>query len=44
MAEKIQPEKAYFTHISHLMGPQQNIIDLLPPHIELAHDGLTLEW
>ena len=44
MTEKIQPEKAYFTHISHLMGPQQNIIDLLPPHIELAHDGLTLEW
>jgi phosphoribosyl 1,2-cyclic phosphate phosphodiesterase len=44
VADKIGVRKAYFTHISHLMGPQRDIANQLPPHIQLAHDGLSLEW
>jgi phosphoribosyl 1,2-cyclic phosphate phosphodiesterase len=39
--DRIQPEKAYFTHISHRLGVSQEIEKTLPPHISLAYDGLT---
>lgn len=42
MVEKIEPEKAYFTHISHKMGPAKEITNALPKGIELAYDGMTI--
>ncbi len=42
MVEKIEPEKAYFTHISHKMGPAKEISNALPKGIELAYDGMTI--
>ncbi|MBT0812609.1 MBL fold metallo-hydrolase [Litoribacter ruber] len=43
MVERIQPEKAYFTHISHQLGCHSKVEKLLPPHIRLAYDGLKIE-
>lgn len=43
MVEQLKPDKAYFVHISHKLGLHQAIIESLPPHIELAYDGLRLE-
>ena len=40
--EKIQPEQAYITHISHMMGLHAEVQRELPPHVFLAHDGLRL--
>jgi len=42
MVEELQPEAAYFTHISHRLGLHQEISENLPLHIHLAYDGLTL--
>lgn len=39
----LNPEKAYLTHISHLMGFQQNIKKELPKNVNVAYDGLKLE-
>lgn len=43
MVEKIQPEMAYFTHISHKLGTHQEIESQLPPNVRLAFDGLKIE-
>jgi phosphoribosyl 1,2-cyclic phosphate phosphodiesterase len=40
--DKIKPEKAYITHISHMMGLHAEVEKELPPHVHLAYDGLTL--
>lgn len=37
------PRKAYLTHISHQMGPSEELIRELPAHIRPAYDGLVLE-
>lgn len=37
---EIQPEKAYLTHISHLMGLNDEVQTLLPSNVEIAYDGL----
>jgi phosphoribosyl 1,2-cyclic phosphate phosphodiesterase len=42
-AEEIGAEKTYFTHISHRLGKHQAVSEILPPHIELAYDGLRLD-
>jgi phosphoribosyl 1,2-cyclic phosphate phosphodiesterase len=42
MVEKIQPEKAYFTHISHKLGRHSKVSEELPDNISLAYDGLQL--
>ncbi len=42
-AEEMGAEKTYLTHISHRLGKHQDILKLLPPHIEPAYDGLKLE-
>jgi len=42
-AEEIGAEKTYLTHISHRLGKHQEISNILPPHIELAYDGLKLD-
>ncbi len=38
----LKPEKAYLTHISHLMGKHEDVEKELPDFIELAYDGLNL--
>lgn len=43
MVEKIGPEHAYFTHISHKMGKHRNVSQELPAHIDLAYDGLKID-
>ena len=41
--EFLRPEKAYLTHISHLMGFHSEVEKELPDFIRLAYDGLKLE-
>ncbi len=38
---RIDPRRAFLTHLSHDMGPQATVV--LPPHVEIAHDGLEIE-
>lgn len=40
--EKIKPNKAYFTHISHKMGFHEEVEKRLPKNIHLAYDTLTI--
>lgn len=40
--ERIQPGKAFLTHIGHLMGKEKDISPTLPPNVELAWDGLEI--
>ncbi len=40
--EKVKPEKAYLTHISHRLGLYGEISKELPENVALAYDGLTL--
>jgi phosphoribosyl 1,2-cyclic phosphate phosphodiesterase len=43
VAQSLQPEKTYFTHISHRMGLHAEVEKELPPNIHLAYDGLSFE-
>lgn len=40
---EIKPEKAYLTHISHLLGRHKEIQKILPKNVELAYDGLKFK-
>lgn len=40
--EKINPDKAYLTHMSHKMGFHKEVSKELPANIYLAYDGLIL--
>ena len=42
MLEKISPEQAYITHISHQMGLHREVNEELPAYIQLAYDGLVV--
>jgi phosphoribosyl 1,2-cyclic phosphate phosphodiesterase len=42
LVRKINPERAFLTHISHNMGLHSEIEEMLPPNIYLAYDGLNL--
>jgi phosphoribosyl 1,2-cyclic phosphate phosphodiesterase len=42
MVRLIQPEKAYFTHISHKLGSHGEIESTLPDNVFLAYDGLKI--
>ncbi|MEN8928691.1 MAG: MBL fold metallo-hydrolase [Flavobacteriales bacterium] len=42
MVKRINPEKAYFTHMSHTLGLHADIMNELPENIELAWDGLEI--
>jgi phosphoribosyl 1,2-cyclic phosphate phosphodiesterase len=44
LTDTIQPEKAYFTHISHHLGKAATINPTLPTSISLAYDGLRLPF
>ncbi|MRH99712.1 MBL fold metallo-hydrolase [Kriegella sp. EG-1] len=39
----VKPEKAYFTHISHLLGFHEAVEKELPENVHLAFDGLTIK-
>lgn len=43
LVREIQPERAYFTHISHLLGKHEEISRELPQNVFLAYDGLKIE-
>ena len=40
--EDIKPEKAYLTHISHLLGFHEEVEKKLPKGVHLAYDNLIL--
>ncbi len=40
--EEIQPEKAWLTHMSHLMGFHREVQAELPENVYLAYDGLSV--
>lgn len=42
MVERLQPEKAYFLHMSHHIGLHDVIDEQLPEGISLAYDGLEI--
>ncbi len=39
--ERLKPEQAYFTHISHQLGRHEEVSAELPDNVNLAWDGLT---
>lgn len=41
--DKVGPERAYLTHMSHEMGLHAETSASLPEGVELAYDGLTVE-
>jgi phosphoribosyl 1,2-cyclic phosphate phosphodiesterase len=41
--ERVAPEKAYLTHISHQLGKTNNVDAMLPPHVQCAYDGLSIK-
>jgi len=43
MVERIAPQRAYFTHISHLLGRHADVARQLPAGVELGYDGLVLD-
>lgn len=40
---EVNPERAYLTHISHLMGKHEEVQQELPDNVFLAYDGLVLK-
>lgn len=40
--EKVNPEKAYLTHISHMLGFHEEVEKNLPENVFLAYDGLKI--
>ena len=42
MIEKISPREAYITHVSHEMGFYAEVSKELPPHVQIAYDGLKV--
>jgi phosphoribosyl 1,2-cyclic phosphate phosphodiesterase len=43
LVKELNPNRAFFTHISHDLPHEETNSDL-PPHVRLAHDGLKLEF
>lgn len=42
LIDELQPEQAYLTHISHLLGMHNNVSAQLPDNVKLAYDGLSV--
>lgn len=40
--EKVQPKKAYLTHISHMLGFHEDVEKKLPKNVHLAYDNLKI--
>ena len=43
LVERVAPKRAFFTHISHLLGLHAQVSEMLPPGVRLATDGLVVE-
>ena len=43
MVERLKPRRAFFTHIAHELGHEATN-SALPSHVQLAYDGLRLEF
>ena len=43
LVEELQPKRAFFTHICHDL-PHEETNAALPPQVQLAHDGMKLEF
>ena len=43
IVKAIGPRRAYFIHISHMMGRHAEVSAELPAGVELAHDGLVVD-
>jgi phosphoribosyl 1,2-cyclic phosphate phosphodiesterase len=43
LATELKVPEVYFTHISHQLGKHEDVNKILPQHIRLAHDGLTIK-
>ena len=43
LIKKVNPEKAYLTHVSHLMGLHTEVEKELPNNVFIAYDGLQIE-
>ena len=41
--DEINPERAYFSHISHKLGFHNEVEKTLPKNVFLAYDGLKIE-
>lgn len=41
--DKLRPNTAYLTHMSHKMGKHADVEAELPPHVFLAYDGLKVQ-
>lgn len=41
---KVKPERAYLTHISHLMGKHAEVSKELPENVSFAYDGLKIDF
>ena len=44
LIHEIKPERAFLTHISHLMGEHAEVEQILPDNVQIAHDGLKIEF
>lgn len=44
LVNELQPQEAYFTHISHQLGLHEEVSSKLPPNMFLAYDGLQLPF
>ncbi len=44
MVRLIQPERAYFTHLSHQFGLHAEMQKQLPENVRIAYDGLTIQF
>jgi len=42
--EKLAPERAWLMHVSHNMGLAARVNPTLPANVQLAYDGLEIEW
>ena len=42
LVEELRPKKAYFTHISHLLGFHDEVSKKLPKNVHLAYDNLQI--
>lgn len=40
---KARPDRAYLTHVSHQLGPYEEVAAQLPPNVELAVDEMTIK-
>jgi phosphoribosyl 1,2-cyclic phosphate phosphodiesterase len=43
LADELEAERVFLTHISHQLGRHEDVSHGLPDHISLAYDGLSIE-